>query len=265
MIKKFLLLITIFASGSVFAQENSVESIRKLFDEFLYNRVIESSNSLLAVEGLDLKSKVEIYLLRARSFYSLNDDEMTRKSFREILKINKSFEPDRSVISTKLISIFNEVKSDFEKADTTQAINPEDISKIIKQAEENRSELKSAFIKNIGLPGWGQIQLGSPTKGWILSGLSTASLASMIYFIFDTNKKEDLYLMETDKFLMSQKYSSYNNSYKLRNISIAAYVALWIYSQIDLLFTDYFPNTPQSISFSTNQDNLRLSFGIPLN
>ncbi|OGV88193.1 MAG: hypothetical protein A3J88_01340 [Melioribacter sp. RIFOXYB12_FULL_38_5] len=69
-----------------------------------------------------------------------------------------------------------------------------------------------------------------------MGGLSTANLAAMIYYVFDTNKKEDAYLKETNKFLVDQKYASYNSSYKTRNILIATYAALWIYSQIDLHF-----------------------------
>ena len=118
----------------------------------------------------------------------------------------------------------------------------------------------------------GQIYLDNKTKGWITTTVSTINLGALIYFIFDAKSKEDAYLKESNKSLMQQKYNNYNSSYKTRNILIASYVAIWLYSQIDMLF---FSNGSESTTIKQTPDlasnvfldtNLfQLRFQIPFN
>src|SRR3989339_290353 len=226
MIRKSLLLIFFVVTTFSYAQEATYEKIKKLcYEEYEYEKVIQLSNELIKKEGVEDSTLINLYLMRAISFYALDNENLVRISFENILKIN-----------TKIIVIFNEVKAEFIRQNPMQATTPEDVAKIISLAAEKEAMLKAATIKNILVPGWGQMALNSTTKGILMGGLSTANLAAMIYYVFDTNKKEDAYLKETNKFLVDQKYASYNSSYKTRNILIATYAALWIYSQIDLHF-----------------------------
>ncbi|OGU64910.1 MAG: hypothetical protein A2499_14610 [Stygiobacter sp. RIFOXYC12_FULL_38_8] len=237
MIRKSLLLIFFVVTTFSYAQEATYEKIKKLcYEEYEYEKVIQLSNELIKKEGVEDSTLINLYLMRAISFYALDNENLVRISFENILKIKKTFTPDIRKINTKIIVIFNEVKAEFIRQNPMQATTPEDVAKIISLAAEKEAMLKAATIKNILVPGWGQMALNSTTKGILMGGLSTANLAAMIYYVFDTNKKEDAYLKETNKFLVDQKYASYNSSYKTRNILIATYAALWIYSQIDLHF-----------------------------
>ena len=116
-------------------------------------------------------------------------------------------------------------------------------TKIRKQSEKNMMDLKNAMIRSFILPGLGHIYLGKTGKGLVLTTLSAVSIGGMIYFIIDSNKKEDDYLNTSDPKTISTNFDAYNSSYKLRNAFIISSVVIWLYSQIDLLFFHDFENT----------------------
>ena len=87
----------------------------------------------------------------------------------------------------------------------------------------------------------------------------------MIYFIFDSNSKQNSYLNEIDLELIQNKYDRYNSAYKIRNAFIISSVVLWLYAQIDLFFfsddlfaeklnaeitSEFFNNSPPNISLN---------------
>ena len=90
------------------------------------------------------------------------------------------------------------------------------------------------------------------------------------YKLHDANNKENDYLSEINSTQIQIKYDEYNKSYKIRNALIATYAAIWIYSQIDILF---FSNQLGSENISahisdnlqlTNQNKITLSFKFTL-
>jgi len=271
MMKRYFLIIFLLTGASFsLAQEITFDQVKKLYEAFDYDNVIKLSDQLIKKADLSDSLLIEIHLMRANVFYSNGDEISTRKSFENILKIKKNYSPDPSHVSPKLISIFNEVKSEFFRN------NPEKI--VSKDSTQQKQEtiidqrpIKSAVIKNLLLPGLGQLHFGSSTKGWILTSASALNLGAMVYFIFDAKSKGDAYLKETDQILIQQKYTDYNKSYKLRNALIISYAVIWLYSQIDLLF---FSNeqevitSPRTTNFiNTNQPatDFQLSFQIPIN
>ena len=155
-----------------------------------------------------------------------------------------------------MISIFNEVKYDYLRknpdiAQPLDSTNQKPSTKFV-----NLNPQRGAVIKNILLPGLGQLHNGNSAKGWITTSASILNLGTLIYFAIDANKKQNAYLMETDRNLIQLKYDDYNRSYKIRNAFIISYAAIWLYSQIDFLF------------FSENQqqiDDSRLSSYFDLN
>jgi hypothetical protein len=198
--------------------------------------MIKSSDELLSKGILSDSLTIDVYIMRAVALYSMGDDASTRKSFENILKIRRNYTPDPAQISPKLISIFGEVKADFLKnnplpisdSDTTQQSIP------VKLFSQER--IRGLVLENLVMPGIAQFQLGKNPKGILLSAASTINLGAMIYYLVNTKNKENDYLNETDKLLIQEKYSIYNDSYKIRNTLIISYALIWIYSQIDLIF-----------------------------
>jgi len=222
-------------SFATLAQENTFEKIKQEYEAFQYAKVIEVSTNFASHGNMSDSLKIDIYLMRAVSFYSIGKEDSTRNNFFEILLLKKDYNPNPAKISPKLISIFNSVKNDFIKTHTPQ-IEQSDSTNHQSTSIQINPAFKYSILQNFIVPGWGQIKSGSLTKGITLAALSTANLAAMIYFISNTNKKEHDYLIETDKSLFQQKYDSFNSSFKTRNILIASYVVIWLYSQLDFLF-----------------------------
>jgi hypothetical protein len=99
-------------------------------------------------------------------------------------------------------------------------------------------------------------------KGYVVSGIGAALIASSAYFIIDTINKEKDYQNETDLNLIESKYKAYNDAYKTRNILLLSYAALLIYSQIDLSFIELKP--PENISISPNYNFEQNTLGLNL-
>ncbi|MHB8336904.1 MAG: hypothetical protein ACYDEE_05760 [Ignavibacteriaceae bacterium] len=258
----------------LFAQQNSgsISDLKGKFESFEYNQAISYADSLLAHKNIfSSEEQIQIYLVKGVSQFSLSNNEGAKDSFNNILKINPDYILDSTNVSPKIISFFNSVKSDFEKElslknesvriKTDTVYIPKIINKI-----ESADNLKQAFLLSVIFPGLGHFYLKDNAKGWILTSLSAITIASSIYFIIDSNKKEKNYLNETNPGLIQQKYDLYNSSYKMKNISIISFAAVWLYSQIDILFfPNHFNLDDNKISFSPNlnfqfANNLQLNF-----
>lgn len=249
-----------------FAQEATYEKVKKQFESFEYENVIKFSEQLVHTGNLSDSLLIDIYRMRAHSFYGVGNEQAARQSYISILKIRRKYNVDVSLTPPKLVDLFNEVKSEFLKKNPEQ-ITPEDSTKHAQEIKKLEPlEMKMATIKNLILPGLGQLHFGNSAKGWITTTMATANLGAMIYFIFDSQKKENDYLKESNKLSIPQKYDSYNSSFKIRNTLIISYALIWIYSQLDLLLSDNEPQANISTPISTRLEpggqleSFRLSF-----
>lgn len=239
--KILVAVILIIGAGNVFSQNVTFSAVKQQFESFEYQNVLKLSDELLKKEELTDSLKIDIYLMRAVSSYSLANLQETRKSFNSILLVNRYYTPSSSVIAPLLISIFDEVKTEYLRN------NPDPTQPQIEAEKKHSTQImfpdtklyKNSLVKNIVIPGWGQTSLGNTSKGLITMGLFVAASGVMINSISNANTKEHAYLNETNSSLVMLKYNEYNSAYKNRNLMISAVIAIWLYSQIDiLLFTD---------------------------
>jgi len=236
----------IFCTLPVFvnAQQNSakLDSLVQEFETFQYTRVIAIADSLLNTNSnFSDNQLIDIYRIKGISEFSLQDEGQAQISFRAILNIDTTFNLDSSKTSPKIISFFNNVKSKYltslSKEKELRLARQDSLKSSQINLEESAEEnLRKAMIRSLILPGLGHFYMGEKSKGIILTSFSTISLGSMIYFIIDANKKENEYRSETDPNLRPVRYTDFHNSTKLRNFSIITFAAIWIYSQIDILF-----------------------------
>jgi len=265
MIKKSLLLILfISVYSAINAQQEQYDRVKREYISFDYEKVIILSEELLSKREISDSLLIDTYLMRAASFYALGNEQQTKDTFLEILHINKDYSADPSSISPKLITLFNDVKSEF-----LSQFLPSDNSLQSSQSfifDDNL--MRGAVFKNTLVPGWGQLHAGLTIKGAALTSISTISLVGMIYYITDANKKENEYLRETNKVIIQQKYSDFNKSYKLRNTFIIAYAAIWLYSQLDILFFNdsqiFYKKLIDNESVSIQNDGNNLLFSLKI-
>jgi hypothetical protein len=243
MIKFYFTIVLCFFAAAVSAQQSiTLDNLKSSFELFDYDKVIKNADSLLIDKYKFTEEElIAIYTYKAIAHYSLGDNNLSKDSFIEILKIDENHSLDPVATSPKIIAIYEELKRDYK-----QIVPPEEteikstkIDTVVRVdtlfIRPDNKTITGPILKSILLPGWGHLSSGDDTKGWLLTSASTLTLGSMIYFIFDTNTKRNSYLNEIDQILIDQKYDKFNTSYKIRNTLIAAYIAIWIYSQLDLM------------------------------
>lgn len=224
------------------AAQDSLQLMKKNFDQFKYGDVISVANKLLLKKApFTKKDIIEIYKLKGISHYSLSEDDAAKKSFIEILRMDTSYTFDSTKISPKIISFYNQVKQDYIQqqkeieARTVVRIDTVYVPKI-KYDIEHETRLKNAVARSLIIPGLGQLYLNSSFKSISLTVLGSAALVSSVYYFIKTEQDERTYLIETNSDKIESKYKDYNISFKRRNISLITFGVLWIYSQLDLLF-----------------------------
>jgi len=242
--KKFLFIaIWLICIFSLLSQDNkdSLQNLTQKFRDFEYTLVIDDALRLLESKNkFSNPELIEIYRMKGISHYALLDDSEARLSFIEILKIDTAYSLEPSFTSPKIISFFNEVKNEYlisiEGKEEQVTIIKYDTVYVPTRDLTSEYNLKQALIRSIFLPGTGHLYLNSDLKSWLLTFLSAASIGTGIYFIIDTNEKEKIYLQEANRNETSEKYNDYNFSYRMKNLAFISFAALWIYSQLDLLF-----------------------------
>lgn len=238
-----LTLILVFQFEALSQTQISYEFLlRQKFEEFDYHSVINISDSILTVDKkLTRSDSITILYYKALSLFHIWDIKNCELTFERILSIDQNFQLDTINVSPKIVSYFNEIKNRYisykinERKDQSKNID----TLLILEREKlvNRFIIyQNAIKRNLILPGSGNLYLNNKGKGYFTIGLYSASLLSSFYFYFDTKTKEKDYLNELNPDLIQSKYSRYNTSYKLRNISLLTSFLIYLYSQVDILF-----------------------------
>ena len=233
------LLFLIIISCPIFPQQKDsrLESITKKFQSFDYQTVIIKADSLLNTENdLNDSEKVEINRLKGISHYSLLQMRLALNSFINILKVKPNYEMNPTQNSPKIVKYFNEIKENFKDIMLSKINEKENAEKLNTLLINQRAVNNTAIGYSLLLPGLGHLHHGETTKGWSLISAAIVTLGSSIYFIVDSNSKENDYLNEVEKSQIEIKYKRYNDAYTYRNISLISFAAVWLYTQTDLLF-----------------------------
>lgn len=239
----FISIIFLRLSTIGFTQENlqSIEVLEKNFRTFQYEQVISISGQMLTQkERFSQAELIEIYRMRAISFYSAGKLNLSLGDFLTILKIKPAFNLDPVKTSPKILNFFNSIKANF------QAIIPPDskadlpdTTQLKHTPGDKKANIPGQVIRSLIIPGWGHQEAGLSKKGRLLGGTSLVTMSLAGYFIFDTYKNEKAYLNEVDKSQIETKYQAYNTAYKTRNVLLLSYGLIWLYSQVDLLFFNH--------------------------
>jgi len=240
--KKSLLIISLFCCAFSISHAGvdtlSIETLERKFKSFEYSEVISLSEQLLnRRQSLTEEELIRILEMRAVSYYSLGETDSSQNAFLEILEINPAFELDPVKTSPKIIHFFEEVRVIYLSKQENSMRERQALDSLAAVIQtDTYNQFRGSMLRSLILPGWGHLHSGYSKKGWFLTAISVATLGTAIYFTVDAHSKEEVYLNETDRALIEAKYSDYNSAYKTRNILIAAYAAVWLYSQVDLLY-----------------------------
>jgi hypothetical protein len=249
--KTFLFLLLMSALTSAQDYVDSLKVIEENFKSFRYADVIQKTSDILQYQHIPPDTLINIYMMKGISHFTLQEDTLAKNSFLEIVKIDSSYSPDSVIISPKIVNFFNDVKKSYltslPRETEEPVVNIDSLDSLYlplyQQALNSYSDtLKNSLIRSLLFPGWGHIYTGD-SKGWYLTFAGGLTFVSSVYFIIQTENKHSEYLNEKNPELVSSKYDSYNSYYKVRNISIILYGAVWLFSQFDL-FTSSIDNFP---------------------
>jgi hypothetical protein len=254
-----ILLLCICALSAV-AQPFSAETeqLNMLYQEFRYQEVIRQGEAMLVkATNLTVVEKCEIFRLVALSYYTRQDMQGALKNFSEIVKLDSNYRLDPVKNSPKILAFFEEIRRQIldvtaesapQEKDRVTVVSPFLINDSLQQAAYQRMAL------SVVVPGSGQIWRGQKTKGWLLLGGNVALLSASIYFAVETNRLNDQYLQTTDQDEIARTYDEYNKAYQKRNLALAGFVIVWLYTQIDFLFLGSPKGQPGQVSWYPNLD-----------
>jgi hypothetical protein len=248
-VQKIALTIMLLLQSSSLLQAQSglaeLTMIEQQFRQFKYDSVIVKSDRILnSGKNLSSQTKIEIYRMKAISYYSLSQLNFAFKSFVEILELDKNFQLDGPTTSPKIVQFFDDIKKGFVEQQQVPVRTIEIVkTDTVRLISDTGFALRNSLFRSMVLPGWGHLYIKQKKKGLLLTGMGVATFAASVYSTLDCRDKQELYLNEIDKSLMDQRYDDYNSAYKIRNSFWTAFSVLWIYTQIDLLFfnEDNFP------------------------
>ncbi|MDR3628025.1 MAG: hypothetical protein P4L45_14375 [Ignavibacteriaceae bacterium] len=262
-----IILFCILFSISLFAQDgqDSISVLKNELELFNYKSVIEHADNIIRhKDRLSNATLIEIYRMKAIAQYSLPDMDGAKLSFNNIFAIDSSYSLDSSNTSPKIIAYFNQLRQNYlDILSQQKQFYKVKTDTVIIHDESSSAVFKQAVVRSVIFPGLGHFYINQDIKGITLSSLTAITLSSMIYYIIDSNKKQRDYLNARDELEIQTKYNEYNTAYKLRNISIFSLAAVWLYSQIDMLFFSGY-NLPKISGALINPSN-RIQVAIQFN
>jgi tetratricopeptide (TPR) repeat protein len=249
MLKKTILFLTLAACGLSFAQQVSGDSLVKLLEQAknFYNggeyekAITELEQALQFLKQLNQLDQVEAYKYLAFSYVAFGDKEKAKEQFRLALKLDPKMELDPSVVSPKIIKVFEEVKSEF--AAVTPPVTPP-VKPPVKppstpppaQPEKNPT-LTTAM--SCCLPGLGQMYRGEKAQGTTLMILGGVTLVSFFATQGIAAQKHEDYkaIGPEDPDAMDRAYKAYRIWYNAGALTGLAFAGVYLYNLYDVIFT----------------------------
>lgn len=245
MMKNTILFFILAACGLSFAQQVSGDSLVKLLEQAksFYNggeyekAITELEQALQFLKQLNQLDQVEAYKYLAFSYVAFGDKEKAKEQFRLALKLDPKMDLDPSVVSPKIIKVFEEVKSEF-------AANPPPVTPSVKppvkppayQKEKNQT---LATGMSCCVPGLGQMYRGEKSQGATLMIAWGATVVSFAVTQGIAAQKHEQYLDfgPEDPDGMAQAYKAYRLWTNIGGIAGVALAGVWLYNVYDIVFT----------------------------
>ena len=169
-----------------------------------------------------------------------------------ILRIDSTFSLDPILTSPKILSVFGEARKQYWNLK---------LSEHSQLQREKRVSDHGVTFRTILFPGWEQAYQGRTAKGYTLLGAGVLSLGATLFCDRERRSAQEEYLAATTPELASSRYTRYNDYHKAEYYSLAAFLAIYVYSQFDAFF-DLPPHLDPSVSQSSS--SVQVTWHIPL-
>jgi hypothetical protein len=167
-----------------------------------------------------------------------------------ILRIDSTVTLDPIMTSPKILAVFAEARKQYGNLK---------LSEYSTRQLQQRVTDHGVTFRTILFPGWEQTYQGRTVKGYTLLGAGIVSLGAMLYFDRERRSAQEEYLAASTPELASSRYTRYNNYHKAEYYSLAAFLAIYVYSQFDAFF-DLPPHLDPAVSQSNSIVQVTLHF-----
>ena len=244
-------------AGTLRAQPSArVDSLLALVRE-LYEQGSYLSSEVEARRLLDNRSLPDSLRIRAEQYLSFSLVAQAKNAgavdhFVTLLRIDSTFTLDPVLTSPKILSVFGEARKQYGNLKLSEHVP-------LQRAE--RLPGHSVTFRTVLFPGWEQAYQGRTVKGYTLLGAGILSLGATLFCDRERRSAQEEYLAAITPELAASRYTRYNNYYKAEYYSLAAFLAIYVYSQFDAFF-DLPPHLDPAVSQTSS--HVQVTWHIPL-
>lgn len=244
MYKKILFVFLCCTVGVLVAQEVPDDSLVRMLEaaKVYYNSgeyenaINELENALQYLKQLEQGDQVEAYKYLAFSYVAFGDNEKAKAQFKKALTLNPDLELDPTVVSPKIIKVFEEAKSEMA------SVSPPPPPPIIEPEPAPPTKQPStlgALWRSCLLPGWGQKFKGERKKGsqlMIAAGV-TFGLSAVSITLMEVSHDAYLNVPPGNTGEMDDKFKMYRFWSNAAFFSAVSFGVVYLYNIYDVAFT----------------------------
>lgn len=235
------------------AQGNeALEQAIALYEAGYWEKAVAALNQLLDEEELSEKERSEARKVLAFSYSLLDDKESTVNTFKAIVREDPTFgisSLEGDEVSDTLIRYFLQAALEVRREELEAY-----------RERLMRTSRSTAFLRSAVLPGWGQQYQGYAGRGYVLMGLTAASIGYAVIADRAYRNARDAYARAQSDF--DTLYDDYATKGDRADLALGIVGAVWVLNVIDAVAQgpNLAPQQGPELTASVRADGLRVVY-----
>jgi len=230
---------------------SDLSSAVQLYDEGNWEESVVVLNQLLHTTSLNLSERTQAHFTLAKAYFSLDDETQAIGSYKQIVRENPSldmriFGEDASSI---LLKLFGQALLEVREEERAQ-----------REQQLASTSRRTAFLYSAALPGWGQRYQGYRNRGYIMLGLTSASIAYAVIADRSYSDALDTYNSAVPGADFERLYRDVDDQADRADLALSLIAGMWLLNVIDAGFQGPNITRPEgSVSFTPPAEGLGLA------
>ena len=222
-------LLFLLSARAVEAQEghDDLDQAIVLFEESEWERAVESFNQLLEAGGLSKSEKSRVRKYLSWSYIMLGQEDKVVGVFKDIVRDDPDFDVDALAL---------------DRTDPPLAMVRYFGEALVKVRQEEIWEWKdklrgtsrqAALLRSVVLPGWGQRYQGYSKRGYIMLGMTAASIAYATIAEKSFQDAQDAYDRAAEGADFDKLHTDYTEKADRADLALGIVGAMWLLNVVD--------------------------------